>query len=439
MLLHVQHAVRMASLTLFVESSARAQKFQVAAKYAFAGSAAHLEVKVVDDKSAAAKDATASTPFGILPVLRTPQGSVARSSAILRYIAGLREDAALYGSTLDQEAMVDTWFDWSFANLEPLFAVLDSPKLDGYTAEQLSKASAAAKSKLPALLQYLESYLSTRTFLAAERVTLADIAIVSAMSSVWAALKVLPGFDKLVNIQRWYQTCRHQPEFVAVLGSPDGAPAGSIATSSAAAEPSSWSAPAGSSSAGWSSVVGTGINTQIDGKFRRHRQRISDVLKAGESLIGTEVTVCGWAKTIREGGAGSLQFIALNDGSCFDNIQAVAEKGKTEGFDSVGKSGGTGSSIKVVGQVVKSPAKGQAIEILATSVSVLGSVADPATYPLAKKKHGLETLREIQHLRPRTNTIGAVTRVRNACAYATHKFFQERGFLYIHTPIITCA
>jgi asparaginyl-tRNA synthetase len=111
----------------------------------------------------------------------------------------------------------------------------------------------------------------------------------------------------------------------------------------------------------------------------------------------------------------------------------------SEGFESIAGAGGTGASVSVTGRVVKSPAKGQAIELLVTGVVVVGGVSDPSVYPLAKKKHTLEYLRDIQHLRPRTNTLGAVTRVRNACANATHAFFQERGFLYIHTPIITAA
>jgi asparaginyl-tRNA synthetase len=173
--------------------------------------------------------------------------------------------------------------------------------------------------------------------------------------------------------------------------------------------------------------------------YTRHRIRIGDLIATGASRIGETITVCGWARTIREAGAGSIMFIALNDGSVFDTLQTVVERGVTVGFDSVATAGGTGASFRIVGKVVKSPAKGQEIEIAASEVHVIGRVEDPTSYPLAKKKHSLEYLREMLHLRSRTNTIGAVARIRNACAFATHTFFQERGFLYVHTPIITAA
>lgn len=105
------------------------------------------------------------------------------------------------------------------------------------------------------------------------------------------------------------------------------------------------------------------------------------------------MTVCGWARTTREAGAGSLQFVAVNDGSTFDSLQVVAEKGKTEGFEAIAKSGGTGASFRFVGTVVKSPAKGQDVELAATAVEVLGAVQEASSYPLAKKKHSLEYLR----------------------------------------------
>lgn len=157
----------------------------------------------------------------------------------------------------------------------------------------------------------------------------------------------------------------------------------------------------------------------------------------GIKFIGKEITVCGWIRTKRLQENDTLAFFALNDGSCFNNIQVIAKKGECEGFDECFKCA-AGCSLRAHGVIVESPAKGQKVELKADKVDVLG-VADPAVYPLAKKKHTLEYLRGIAHLRPRTNTIGAVMRVRNACAFATHLFFNQRGFLYIHTPIITAA
>ncbi|RYG39867.1 hypothetical protein EON68_04935, partial [archaeon] len=139
----------------------------------------------------------------------------------------------------------------------------------------------------------------------------------------------------------------------------------------------------------------------------------------------------------REAAAGALAFVALSDGSTFESLQVVAEKSKTAGFEVIATSGGTHASFRATGQLVASPAAGQAVELHATRIELLGAVKENASYPLSKKRHTVEYLRDIQHLRPRTNLMGAVSRIRNACAYATHKFFQDRGFAYVHTPIIT--
>lgn len=155
-------------------------------------------------------------------------------------------------------------------------------------------------------------------------------------------------------------------------------------------------------------------------------------------MIGSKVAVCGWVRTLRA--QKGLAFLKINDGSTFRELQAVLLP-EAEGFEAVCAQG-TGASVRIEGEVVESPAKGQAVEISCSKpehkVVVLGSV-DPKAYPLAKKKHSIEFLREIAHLRPRSNLIGAVSRVRNALATCTHNFFQNRGFLYVHTPIITTA
>lgn len=171
--------------------------------------------------------------------------------------------------------------------------------------------------------------------------------------------------------------------------------------------------------------------------FRRNRIRIKELFAGGLSLEGQTVTVKGWAKTLREAGAGAFAFLELNDGSTFTGLQVVITREDTEGFATAMESGGVGASFSVVGVVVKSPAKGQDVEVKASKVEVYGGIPDPAKYPMSKKRHTLEHLREHAHLRPRSNIHGAAMRVRNAMAYATHQFFQTRGFLYIHTPIIT--
>ena len=152
------------------------------------------------------------------------------------------------------------------------------------------------------------------------------------------------------------------------------------------------------------------------------------------TLIGTEVCVMGWVRTRR--GNKHVQFVALNDGSTVKNVQIVFDM--AEFSDEQLKPITTGSAIKVDGVLVESMGKGQSIEIQAKQLEIFGT-ADPETYPLQKKGHTLEFLREKAHLRPRTNTFGAVLRVRSALAFAIHKFFQERGFFYLNTPLITAS
>jgi len=161
---------------------------------------------------------------------------------------------------------------------------------------------------------------------------------------------------------------------------------------------------------------------------------ISDALK-GKVPVGEQVTVKGWVRTRRDS-KGGFSFVAVNDGSCFDSIQAVCPNTLGNYTDEVMKLT-AGCAVEVSGKLVQSQGKGQSFEIQADVVKVVGWVDDPETYPVQPKPHTMEYLREVAHLRPRTNTFGAVTRVRNTLAMATHRFFQERGFFWIHTPIIT--
>ncbi|MGI9516729.1 MAG: asparagine--tRNA ligase [Pirellulaceae bacterium] len=162
-----------------------------------------------------------------------------------------------------------------------------------------------------------------------------------------------------------------------------------------------------------------------------------DVKQARDAeAIGQKIRLMGWVRTRRDSKAG-FSFIEVNDGSCLGNIQVIAPA-DLENYESIIKSLTAGCSIQVVGEVKESGGRGQSTEILAESVELLGG-ADPDEYPLQKKRHSLEKLREWAHLRPRTNTIGAVARVRNSICYSIHQFFQEEGFLYVHTPIITTS
>ncbi len=163
-----------------------------------------------------------------------------------------------------------------------------------------------------------------------------------------------------------------------------------------------------------------------------NRARIAGILAGQE--IGARVTVAGWVRTKRES-KGGFTFIELNDGSCLSNLQVIADE-RLQNYRYKMLKVQTGSALRVSGTLVASPGKGQAVELRAEDVEVLGG-ADPDAYPLQKKRHSFEFLRTIAHLRPRTNTFGAVARVRNAMSFAVHRFFQERNFIFIHTPIIT--
>lgn len=163
-----------------------------------------------------------------------------------------------------------------------------------------------------------------------------------------------------------------------------------------------------------------------------NRTRIADIFSSGEADL--DRTVMGWVRTRRDS-KGGFSFIEINDGSCLKNLQVIADE-KLVHADGGSQRLQTGCSIRATGKVVASQGKGQSLEMQASEIKVIGE-ADPDVYPLQKKRHSFEFLRTISHLRPRTNTFSAVARVRNAMSLAIHKFFQERGFIYIHTPIIT--
>ena len=161
-------------------------------------------------------------------------------------------------------------------------------------------------------------------------------------------------------------------------------------------------------------------------------QRIVEILKS--DAVDTDVVVKGWVRTKR--GNKNVAFIALNDGSCVGNIQVVVDLAKIS--EEQLKPVTTGACLRVDGRLVASPGAGQGVEVQAEKIEVYGT-ADPESYPLQKKGHSLEFLREIAYLRPRTNTFGAVLRIRHAMAYAIHEYFNKHGFYYFHTPIITAS
>ncbi|MEY0218255.1 asparagine--tRNA ligase [Providencia rettgeri] len=163
---------------------------------------------------------------------------------------------------------------------------------------------------------------------------------------------------------------------------------------------------------------------------------VVDVLQ-GRVAVGTEVTVQGWVRTRRDSNAG-FSFLAVYDGSCFNPLQAIINNNLPNYNDEVLHLT-TGCSVEVTGTVKESPGQGQSFELEATAVKVVGWVEDPDTYPMAAKRHSVEFLREAAHLRPRTNLIGAVARVRHTLAQAIHRFFDEQGYFWVSTPVITAS
>lgn len=164
--------------------------------------------------------------------------------------------------------------------------------------------------------------------------------------------------------------------------------------------------------------------------YEGDRTNIAGLLRSEKT--GMEVEVKGWVRTKR--GNKNVAFIAMNDGSTINNIQVVADVASLD--EELLKNITTGAALRVVGTLVESLGSGQPVEVQARTIEIYGG-ADPETYPLQKKGHSLEFLREIAHLRPRTNTFGAVLRIRHAMAFAIHKYFNDRGFHYLHTPLIT--
>ena len=162
------------------------------------------------------------------------------------------------------------------------------------------------------------------------------------------------------------------------------------------------------------------------------RMKIAALFADQEQLDGKEVTVCGWARTIRD--MKTFGFIELNDGSCFKNLQVVMSADELNNYKEIAGQN-VGAALIVRGAVVLTPEAKQPLEIKASSIEVEGK--STPDYPLQKKRHSVEFLRTIQHLRPRTNLFSATFRVRSVAAYAIHEFFQSRGFVYVHTPIIT--
>jgi asparaginyl-tRNA synthetase len=277
--------------------------------------------------------------------------------------------------------------------------------------------SEAATLEIHHNLTVLEEHLSTRTFLVGEKISVADIAIFADYLLAFQ-LKLITA-NLYPSIFRWFMTVGAHAGVVKVLGN-----VSDVASSDSLIQ--------GKLSSG--------------GKWDRHRIRVKELLKESTSAIGKNVTVKGWVRTARSAEKGASLFVELTDGSTVKGLQLLFNAATSKGMQEVADSGGVGASLAVEGVVVASPAKGQTIEIHVISAVVLGAVyggdkgeIGAKNYPMAKKAHTLEFLREKAHLRPRSKVFSSAMRMRHAMAFATHKFFNERGFVYVHTPIVTAA
>lgn len=294
----------------------------------------------------------------------------------------------------------------------PVRVILDAQ------ATKSAPAAAAAKD-VADNLAVLEDHASTRTFLVGEGLTAADISL---FVTFLVALQLeVVSTTQFPSLYRWFMTVAVRGEWGNLFDLKTLISSKSLVKSS-------------------------GGRVVAASKWDRHRIRVKELLKQGASAIGRTVVLKGWVRTARSAEKGLVFFVELTDGSTVKGIQLVLHAESTTGMKEVTESGGAGASLSITGTVVASPAKGQSIEIAVTAATVLGAVyggdkgeIGGKNYPMAKKAHTLEFLREKAHLRPRSKVFSAAMRMRHAMAFATHNFFNERGFVYVHTPIVTAA
>lgn len=392
-----------------------AQKILIAAK------AAGVELKLEAPKSKS----------GVPELIKGDQ-VIRYTNAILRFVGRIYEGGDIYGSNFMETAQVDSWLDWTEMEL-----------------------GTAKPPRMTEALEVLERHLANRVFLVGQRFTLADASLSCSLSHFHRE-GVAPKLERATA--RWLGTCTAQDAFVSVVGavsvvssSSKGAPAGAkpAQCAPAAAKPAvvQAAAPAAVAQSNAMKAGAAGAALPLVASYsscvggRTQVKRIVLAEDGGKSLIGQKISVCGWVRTTREAAKGALVFAELNDGSCQGSLQAVIAS-KVKGFASLKGQCGTGASLKCTGKLVASQGKGQAVELLVDEddheVVLYGGV-DAKEYPLAKKAHTNEYLRSIAHLRPRSSLLGSVARVRSALCQATHEFFRDRGFQYIHTPLITAA
>lgn len=361
-----------------------------------------------------------------------------------RLASPLQSSSPLYGASELEKAQVDGWlsFFWSSVDL-PIQAMLQAPQQQQEEKNGSQTRDSTVELEFRSALSNIDLHLLFRTYLVGNAITVADIALaISVEMALHAKLWVPPpppsslehnvsdGGVFGLNLMRHYETLKNQAWFKN---------GGKTLTPSPALM-----------AAGGAGVLLNGPAPAVVNKmYRRNRIRVKEVIaNDGTAYIDQSISVAGWARTVRKASS-KLLFIELNDGSCSESLQCVVDANDcVEGFEGCKTSGGTGASFAFTGQLIASKGTGQAVELQVTSAKLLGAVyagnVEGTTigggfYPLSKKEHTLEHSRDVAHLRPRTAVHAAAMRIRHCMAYATHNFFHNHGFLYIHTPIITGA
>ena len=372
--------------------------------------------------------------------------AITQANAILRFIARKNPTATLYGETPEQSAQVDQWIDYILNELEVCASVLTYPLLGVKLPVAPSQESTTvATDNLMTVLKKMDGHLLDHMYLVFDKISVADVAAATACINVFKLILTEKHRSDLKNVTRWFYTCVNQPQFKDIVGvvSENAVPTSSSPAVSSVGETKVSQGNRGAGPASTSpAVVGVEYNTTLEngGLWRRNRTRIREIITRedkGVGLVGTTVEVAGWVKSLQK----NMRFLQLGDGSCANTLQVVMNTGEYDGEEAMKTCGGQDACIRVIGQLVEGKRKENPVEIQASKIIIHGKNLNNTKYPIAKSRQGIqfETLRNHMHLRVRTTIMACVMRLRNACAFATHRFFQQRGFNYVHTPIITAS
>jgi asparaginyl-tRNA synthetase len=393
-----------------------------------------------------AENLAAMTPLGsaakLALIFSSSENHIGGSSVstLIRVFASMSPASGLSGHSPVEQAQVDGWLSFVDNSSEASLRALEKLGFESTESKSLVE-------DVQATLATLDAHLKNRSFLVGGGTTIADIALLCVLQHA-TSCKELEGLNmsstlvptseddkpspapKYPNVSRYYDAMLHLP-FVSTARQ-------IVQSSTNVYHP----VPEGG-------TILNGSAPPVAPKlYRRHRIRIKELLSEYTSHLNTTVTVAGWVRTTRNANKGELLFIELSDGSCGSSVQCVLERSVIANFDECKGCGGAGASFQVEGKVISSQGDGQIIEVAALSVTLLGAVyaknaegteigAD--MYPIPKKNVTLEHMRANAHLRARTKVHAAAMRIRHAMAYATHRFFNDNGFVYVHTPIVTAA